>query len=106
MLTHCPLSSGQNLRNLLVDTRTANTTKELYDRNLSAKTTPYTAKLESDNASSDDDHLFWDLLQGQCARRADNLLLVDFDGSSGEWRDLGTSSDDDVLCLHFSLTTF
>lgn len=89
------------LGDLAVDTSTTNGLQELDNLDLGAKTAPDTAHLETDDTSTNDDHLLGDLLQLEGTGGADNLLLVDLD--TGEGSDLGTGGNDDVLGLNLGL---
>ena len=69
----------------------------------STKTTLYAAHLQSNDATANDDHLFWDLLQKKRTSRADDLLLVHLNGAAREGCDLGPCRNDNVLRLHSRL---
>jgi hypothetical protein len=76
-------------RKFLVDANTLNTIEELDDRNFRAQATPHAARLQSNNTTTDNDHLSWYLLGRKRASRANNLLFVHLDGTTGEWCNLG-----------------
>lgn len=93
-----------HIRHLLINTRTANTTEELDNGDLSSESTPHASQLETDDTTTDDDHLLRDLLQVQGAGRAHDLLLVNLDRTPGEGSDLRSGRNDDVLALDFGLS--
>lgn len=93
------------VRNLLINTHTTNTAQKLDNSHVSAETTPDATHLETDDTTTNNNHLPGNLGQLQCTSRADDLLLVDLDGAAREWCDLRPSSDDDVLCVDFRLPT-
>ena len=92
-------------RNLLVDANASNASQELNDSDLRSESTPYTPHLKANDATSNNHHLLWYLLQIQRSRWAHNLLLVNFDCSSWEWCHLRSCGNNDILCLHFSFTS-
>ena len=87
-------------RNFLVDTSTTDPTQELNDSDLCTQPAPHAAQLETDDTTPNDDHLFRNLLQRQCTRRAHNLFLVDLDRAARERRDFGAGGNDDVLAFY------
>jgi hypothetical protein len=57
-----------NLRDLLIDTSTADASQELNHGHLSTQPTPDTAHLEPNNPSTNDHELFRNFLQIKCSR--------------------------------------
>lgn len=84
------------LGNLVVHSG-ANGVLELDDSHLGAESGPHGAHLETNDTSSNDDHLLGDGLQGKGSGGRDNLLLVN--GDAGEGGGLGAGGNDDVLGL-------
>lgn len=71
--------------------------EELDDGDLGAETGPDGSHLETNDTTTDDEHLLGDLLEGNSASAADDAFLVDL--KAGEGGDLGASGDKDVLAL-------
>lgn len=53
----------RDLRDLLINSNTTDTTKELNNRHLSAQSAPNTAHLKTNNTTTNNNHLSWHLLQ-------------------------------------------
>ena len=90
------------LGNLKVHAGATNLVEELDNGNLGAEAGPDGGHLETNDTTTDDEHLLGDLLEGNGASAADDALLVDLE--TGEGGDLGTSGDKDVLALDGGLT--
>lgn len=84
------------LGDLVVHT-SANGVLELDNSHLGAESGPDGAHLETNDTSSDDDHLLGDGLEGKGTSGGNNLLLVN--GDAGEGGGLRAGGNDDVLGL-------
>lgn len=62
-----------------------------------------TYHLETDDTTTDDDHLLGDLSEGESTSAGNDALLVD--SETGEVSSFGTSGDEDVLSAQGLLTT-
>jgi hypothetical protein len=91
------------LCNLSIHTGTTDLAEELDNSDLSTETAPDRGHLETNDTTTNDDHLLGNGLEGNGASRGDDLLLVD--GKTGEGSGFGTSCDDDVLAADAGLTT-
>lgn len=85
------------LGDLKVHAGATNLFEELDDGDLGAETGPDGSHLETNDTTTDDEHLLGDLLKSNGASAADDALLVDLE--AGEGGDLGASGDKDVLAL-------
>ena len=90
------------LGDLRVHTGSANLVQELDNRDLRSETRPHRRHLQTDDATTDDDHLLGDLRQLERAGAGDDALLVD--GQAGEGCRLAPGGNEDVLPAHGLLT--
>lgn len=91
------------LGDLGVHTGATDLAEELDDGDLRAKAGPDGGHLETNDTTTNDNHLLGDLSKSDSASGGDDLLLVD--GKAGEGSGLGTGGDEDVLAAHAGLAT-
>jgi len=102
---HALLAEGllDVLGDLSVHTGATDLAEELDNGDLRAQAGPDGGHLETNDTTTNDDHLLGDLSKGNGAGRGDDLLLVDVE--AGEGSGLGAGCDKDVLAADGGLAT-
>lgn len=83
------------LGDLAIHAGTTNLVQELNDGDLGAQSRPDGTHLQTNDTTTNDDHLLGDLLEGQGSSAGDDALLVELE--TGEGGGLATGSNKDVL---------